>query len=256
MRGVVSLFFLIALVYADCKPYKNFFYDEERGWFWKENCPEKEKKEDTDKEKAFRVVIPWDKLDEMSPDEIKELQRKAEAIAIMHPTYENVREYKKLLLWIANKAREFAKMSYLVSMTDPEIASWLAQRPGTPYARRAYFKVKWNKVNEILERFKDKAGLVIFEREGCPYCEKQKVIADLFSERHGWTVKFVDVYEKPVAAQRLNVQMVPDIFLVLNKEGRPIWQRIATGLQTLSQLERSVVWGLYLLGEVKEDEVF
>jgi len=257
MEKLISLLLLTGLVWGACIPTKDFFNDRERGWFWKEVCVEKKGKKKKEKKKlSTKVVIPWDKLDKMSPNEIKKLVKKAESIAIMHPTYENVREYKKLLLWIAKKAREYAKVDYLVSMTDPEIASWLANRPYTPFARRAYFKVRKKKIDEILGRYKEKAGLVIFKKEGCLYCERQRFIVKLFKQKYGWEVKWVDVYEAPNAVRKLEVSAVPDIFLVLNKDGKAIWQRIATGLQTLNKLTEQIVWGLYVLGEVKDEELF
>lgn len=257
MGRLISFLLIASFVWASCKPTKNFFEDRERGWFWKEVCTQEvKKKEKKEKKLPKKVIIPWSKLNDMSPDEIKKLVKEAESIAIMHPTYENVREYKRLLLWIANKAREYAKVDYLVSMTDPEIASWLAERPYTPYARRAYFKAKEKKVDEILRKYKDKAGLVIFKKEGCPYCERQKFVIKLFKQKYHWEVKWVDVYEAPNAVEKLQVNSVPDIFLVLNKNGKPVWQRIATGLQTLDKLKKQIVWGLYVLGEVKDEELF
>jgi len=256
MRGLISLCLLTGIVWGMCQDSGDFFNERERGWFWKEVCVEKEKEDKKEEKPPTKVVVPWHKLDEMSPDEVKELVEKAKSIAIMHPTYENVREYKKLLLWIAQKAKEYAKVDYLVSMTDPEIASWLADRPHTPYARKAHLKVKKQRIEEILKRYKDKAGLVVFKKEGCPYCERQKPIVKLFQERYGWEVKWVDVSEFPNTATKLQVRAVPDIFLVLNRDGKAMWQRIGTGLQTLGRLTEGVIWGLHILGEVSDEELF
>ena len=261
MKRLISFLLLTSLGFAVCSPTKNFFHERERGWFWKEVCKEETQEEHKEEKKeeplklGTEVKIPWDKIETMHPDEIRKIQKEAQAIAIMHPTYENVKEYKKLMMWISEKSREYAKMDYLVSKTESQISSYLAERPSAPWARRAYFKTKFKNMEEIIAKYKDKAGLVIFETATCPYCKRQKPIIKRFTEKYGWEVKWVEITERPVAARRLQVNTVPDIFLVLNREGKAVWQRIATGLQTLSSLEKQIIWGLYNLKEVSDEDL-
>jgi len=91
-------------------------------------------------------------------------------------------------------------------------------------------------------------------QQGCGYCTKQMPILDMFRRKTGMHYRVVDMHRLPAVVAKLGVSRTPDIFLVLKKEGRAHWQRIASGLNTEKELEDAVVFGLYALREIESME--
>jgi len=241
---IVLLGFLFAYGSDPCKR-EWFFTDKEKGWFWKNVCIEKkERKEEKKKEGEKVVKIPWDRLDEMTPSQIRKLRDKVLEIAVMNPTYENVKEYKRLELYIVKKADRFQRVAQLVAMTDPEIASYGGMIPSETPSRVVYAKEKRARILKKLSQYRNRAGLLIAVRKTCPYCRVLKeVIAMYFIPRTGWSVKYVDIDENPGFAYNMNVYAVPDIFLAVMDE-KPFVLRIATGSVSYGELIERIYMGL------------
>jgi len=223
---------------------KWFFSDREKGWFWKNLCVKK-KEEERDKEKKDNeAAVPWEKLDEMMPSELKKLREKVLETAVKNPTYGNVLALKKLELYMLKKAEDFRKMWALVTISDPEVASYVSAHPTAEPARRVYLLTKEEEVKEKLESYKNRAGLLIAVRKTCPYChELDRMIRTFFIPRTGWSVQYIDIDEKPGFARNMNVYAVPDIFLAVMGE-KPFVVRIATGYVTYSELIERILMGL------------
>jgi len=260
MSGYInSMFTIIILAFIGfsfgdiCKPLKAWYEDRERGWFWGEWCDRKDENKEDKKEKKKVVRVPWDKLEEMNWREIQKLVEEVRGQAVMNPTYENVREWKRLVLWMTRKGMEFMKMDRMVTLTSGDV--YVVNR-GSPYYNRARIKRKEEKINEVLRRFKGRAGLVVFVDPACGYCKLYEPIVLSFKEETGWDVMFVNVRERPGAATRLGVGAVPDTFLVLRKGRDYVWQRVGTGAFTLDVLKESVVIALSVMKEVDYEEVF
>ena len=253
----VGVLLLFGIAFGDlCKPLGKWYEDRERGWFWGEWCEKvkEEKKEEKKEEEKGKVVrVPWDKLDQMDWKEVRKLVEEVRGQAVMNPTYENVREWKRLVLWMARKGMEFMKMDRLVTVTSGDV--YMVSR-GSPYYNRERIRYVSRKVDEVLARFRGRAGLVVFTDPMCGYCQLYRPIVMRFKEETGWDVMFVDVREAPVAAMRLGVTTVPDTFVVLKKNGDYLWQRAGTGAFTLDVLKRNVVIALVTLKEVSYEEVF
>lgn len=251
MRLVLSLL-LAGLVFADECKVENFFKDRERGFFWKRVCLEKEeekkdkkeKKEKKEEKKELVVRIPWNELDKMKPSEIRKIAEEAREIAIANPTYENVREYYRFQVWMLKKASKFQEMAYLVAMTDPYVASYAGMIPNDFLGRTAYLSSEWQKKYNKVVAYRDRAGLLVAVKKGCPYCEVFKQVLEMhFIPQTGWAVKFVDVDENPNFARNLQIFGVPDTFLVV-KGDKPFILRIATGPLSYEALVERVYWGL------------
>ena len=243
------LFLLAGAVFGGICEVKYFFKDRERGWFWKNLCIEKEGMEkETKKEnkEKFVVHIPWDKLDKMKPSEIKKLREEALEIAVANPTYENVKEYYKLQVWILKKSEKFQKMASLVVMTDPEVASFAGMIADTKPSRVAYLSAEWERMYKKVLSYKNRAGLLVAVKKECPYCKAFKDMADAyFIPRTGWSIKYVDIGENPVFATNLQVYAVPDIFLAVMGE-KPFVLRIATGFVSYETLIERIYMGLVI----------
>jgi len=249
------LILLVSIVFAQECRVENFFRDRERGWFWRNVClEEKEKKE---KEEPLAVKIPWDRLEGMKPSEIKELRDKALEVAVANPTYENVREFYRLQIWMLKKAEEFQDMVQLVTMTDPELASFSGMIPSTTPSRIAYFDARQEKVMRKIFSYRDRAGLLVAVKEGCIYCGAfMRVLEEYFIPGTGWSVRYIDIDRNPGFAVNMRVYAVPDVFLAVMGE-KPFVLRIATGFVTYDVLLERIYRGLeiYEQGGLSHEKV-
>jgi conjugal transfer pilus assembly protein TraF len=270
---IITILTINSLVFADlCREPNKFFYDNGRGWFYGEYCePKKPKKQKeqpqvqvqakrdnntaikdmmknldiiTDKkptktdELKFltekEVKIPWDIIDKLDPDSVSKIETDARKIAISNPTYDNVREYMKLQKYITDKSTKYMEMFQLVSQTDPVIAAWGGSIESSKFARQTKFIALDNDQKRLLVKYaKEKAGLVMFYKEGCPYCAQEKNIFDMLHDDYGFEYEMISINQQPGMAQKFQVTVVPDMFIVFKgNNGQPIWRRIGIGLHT------------------------
>lgn len=254
--------FLSLSIAKECRPLKGFYSDRERGWFWKEACEErkenrakKEERKEEKREEGYKVLtkrevsIPWGIIDRLDPSEIARIEEESRKIAIMYPTMRNVLEYRKLLNYINSKSEKFAFQYFIAGKTTP------AKEQSVVYqgVRTTLAEVRDRKTKEVFERYRSKAGLVVVVQRDCPYCKAFKEVLDMFVKESKWQVKEVDSSSNPVLVERLGTETVPDIFLVLLRNGKYEWQRIGSGYMTLDDLINSVLLGFYLLGEIKDE---
>ncbi|MFN3263302.1 MAG: conjugal transfer protein TraF [Aquificaceae bacterium] len=263
---MVVLFLLLTLtsvvLSGECRKVENYWLDRERGWFWKEVCePKKEEKKEAKREEkkektlrelsSNRVVIPWDRIERLDPEEIAKLEQKSRKIAIMYPTEENVREYYKLQRFIVEKSRNFALQVGVVSRTMPA----MFQRPQYPVVRELQWEERQRKLSEVFSRFRNRAGIVVVSQKDCPYCQAFSPVLRAFAEDTLWQTREVYMEENPQLAVNLGTELTPDIFLVINRNGRNEWHRIGSGFMPLEELKRSVLFGLYRLGEIRDERL-
>ncbi len=252
--ALLILLLLFSLAHADlCKPPGKWYEDRERGWFFGEWCEKVKEKKEERKERRKVVRVPWDRIDRMDWREIRKLIEEVKGQAVMNPTYENVREWKRLQLWMTKKSMDFMRMDMLVTVTSGDV--YVVNR-GSPYYNRERIRYINSRVDEILMKYRGKAGLVVFVDPVCQYCRLYEPIVRDFRRETGWDVMFVNVRKMPEVAMRLGVSVVPDTFVVLRKGGEYLWQRAGTGAFTLNVLKRNVVMALWALREVSYEEVF
>lgn len=256
---------LSALMIQDgCRQTLDYYYgDRERGWFFGENpCVLKDSNkskniQDTSKKK-YKIIpkvvdIPWEIIDQIDPEQIAEMERESQKIALMYPTDQNVKQHRLLQKYVVKKAVLYAKAGDRLGRADTELAAWRAEIPLTTFARTAKGKETYERSNQVLKEYSTKSGLVVITQQGCGYCEKQIPILNLLKEETGFTYKEVDMSQAPQAVMTLGVAKTPDIFLVLNKNGKAQWQRVASGLNTLGEIKQAILMGLYTLGELKDE---
>lgn len=252
---------LVSLSFSqECKPVRDYYQDRERGWFWREVCVKEEKKKEEKKKEERKteyktipnkVRIPWDKIDQLDPEEIAKLEKESRKIAIMYPTEENVREYYRLQRYILTKSREFAVQIGAVSRTEPA----LFQRPQYPVVREIWYEEKQKKMQEVFTFYRNKAGIVAIGQRDCPYCIAFEPVLREFGGETGWQVRMVYMEDNPQLAINLGTQLTPDIFLVVNTGSGNRWERIGSGFMPLDELKKSVLFGLYRLGELKDESL-
>lgn len=270
MKQYYTFFLLMAifaaLLQGECKQPKQFWQDRERGWFYKDYCepvqdanttkPANQSKSEPTKLKHLskQVSIPWNKLDDMHPDDLKALNDEATNIAFMYPTKENLKSFRMYQKWYTDKADRFAKLAGYERRSDPELASWAAEVPTSGIARGVEISEGLREKAQIINSFANVAGIVVVTQQGCGYCERQMPLLEKLKQETGMSYKEVDKDNRPMVAAKLGVATTPDIFLVVTRNGQPKWQRIGSGLLTFNELKQAVLFGLYALGELKDDK--
>ena len=168
----------------------------------------------------------------------------------MYPTDENIIAYNRLHKWITNKSRVFMERTIQVQRENPVMFKEKMLRATSEFNRRAVMEARDDMKMFYLSKYRDTAKLVIYVRQGCSFCEKQLPIMQAFSQSYGWDILVRDVEKEAQESILLNVELTPDIFLMLkNSSGDISYQRIATGLTTLIGLEDAVLDGLKYQGE-------
>ncbi|TDA67320.1 hypothetical protein E0765_03610 [Sulfuricurvum sp. IAE1] len=251
-----------------CKPHsENFYGDSERGWFYSEApCTKKDentsvaKTPTTNTNKKYKLIpkvveVPWDIIDQIDPEQIAEMERDAQKTALMYPTDHNVKQHRLLHKYVVKKSVAYAKAGDRLGRADTELAAWRSEIPLSAFARTASLKQAGDKNNETLRKYSSMAGIVVITQRGCGYCEKQIPILEMLREQTGFTYKEVDMAQAPTAVINLGVATTPDMFLVLNKNGVPRWHRVASGLNTLSEIKQAILIGLHSLGEIKDNTI-
>lgn len=241
-----------------CDDSTEYYVDSERGWYFREVCKEIPKDNESS-EKSFIALqkdfkIPWDKLDEMDPSEIDQLHNIALKIAVQNPDDpEKVIEHKKLLKWIVTRAIDYQTTHDQVVRTNTELSKWASARPTSSIGRKELILKKRLLREKYLEDYRNQAGLAIITQPRCSACKAQKPILKRFSERTGWSYAEFNIYSIPASVKKLGVSTTPDIFLIFNDNGKALWQRIASGMQTELQIEEAIMFGLNNLGLIKEN---
>lgn len=251
-----------------CKPHsENFYGDSERGWFYSEApCTKKDdntsapKVSTTNTNKKYRLIpkvveVPWDIIDQIDPEQIAEMERDAQKTALMYPTDHNVKQHRLLHKYVVKKSVAYAKAGDRLGRADTELAAWRAEIPNSVYKRDIKTRENHSKGEDTLRKFSSRAGLVVITQKGCGYCEKQMPILNMLKEETGFSYKEVDMGQAPRAVMTLGVAKTPDIFLVLNKNGKANWQRVASGLNTYDEIKKAILIGLYSLGEIKDESL-
>lgn len=235
-----------------------------RGWFWGQKICEPVKDNETDKvadtdkkelNSEWKILpktanIPWEILDRLDPDEIaNKIEPEAKKVSVMYPTDENIMAYRKLSNWILTKASFYTKRDVQVKTENPMLVPGALSAPTSEYKIRAVRYEREQGKKQILYDYRDRARIVVYMREGCSFCIRQRPILESFAHEYGWSIMERDINANLDESIRFNIEVTPDMFLLLNSSNGIQYQRIATGLTTLPDLVNAVINGLKYLGE-------
>lgn len=234
-----------------------------RGWFWgekicepvKDNETETSNIENRENQERWKILpktadIPWEILDTLDPDEIaNKIEPEAKKVAVMYPTEANIIAYRKLSRWIMLKAKSYTMKDTQVRTENPSIAPEMVMANTSEFKRRFNYAEDEKRRIGYLNDYKERAKIVVYTRVGCSYCTAQKPILEKFTQKYGWQIMERSLEDNLDEQIKFNIEYTPDIFLLLNTPQGIKYQRIATGLTTLQDLEKQVVFGLEYLGE-------
>ena len=291
-----GLLFLFMLVFPVSSFGGGFFgSDKETGWFWKKEGQESQEKREKAKKREKRaqkfvhaeikqpkelknkdaellaslpVKLTEKDLEKLTPAQIGELYSLYVERALYKP---NVADYENILL-IQNYAMR-KSVAYTVALQKVlrEHPEWnpAVSHPPSTFGRHVDFLAKEERISQMLQRWKDRAGLYFFFQEGCTFCEAQAPILKRFQRFSGWKVLAISTIggclnEFPDCtqdygrlAEKLGVPVFPAIFLVIPdfKDGKPLIQPVSYGLITLDSLKRTVYEILYTIENGHPPEV-
>ena len=98
-------------------------------------------------------------------------------------------------------------------------------------------------------------ALIVFEQQGCHYCEAQRPIIERFQVIHGWTVKYLDINEYRNMADKYSIEVTPSVLMVSKTSNKAI--QISSGVVSLAELQRNITRAIkYLEGKNRPEQWF
>lgn len=158
----------------------------------------------------------------------------------------NMQMYNK---WLAERAVEASRIGEFNLVQDPSLSSHV-KRPTNAFGLSALMSLRENTTEAVIEDITAKGGMLVwFTRSDCLFCHKQKGILNIFSKQYDLPIRnaslngecFLDVDPQCLtapltleAAKKLNVQIVPSIFIFIPEDDTYI--RISNGLEAVNVL--------------------
>ena len=208
--------------------------------------PEAQKEQDT------IVNYNYEQLWALHPDIFaKELDRRMK-LAIQFPTIENVYDYLEVQDVAKRKSVAFAGAMGYVSQLSPQFSgenNYPINVPGQKVLRNEMMSDD----QEFLKSVKEDFALLVFMSEGCPYCDAQEPILDMFYASHGWNIKKLNIKEYPDIAEKYSITLTPSIIVVSRKTQKAI--PLTSGIVTLPELRDRLIRSVRMLnGEIVPEQ--
>lgn len=208
--------------------------------------PEAEKEQDT------IVNYNYEQLWALHPDIFaKELDRRMK-LAIQFPTIENVYDYLEVQDVAKRKSVAFAGAMGYVSQLSPQFSgenNYPINVPGQKVLRNEMMSDD----QEFLKSVKEDFALLVFMSEGCPYCDAQEPILDMFYASHGWNIKKLNIKEYPDIAEKYSITLTPSIIVVSRETQKAI--PLTSGIVTLPELRDRLIRSVRMLnGEIVPEQ--
>lgn len=218
----------------------------QKGWYWYE--VEKERKEEPAELYSPQPLDaggdPW----EMPVEEFRELLEKTKNDAVAKPTVENMLNYIELQDVARRKALAFANVYQLVMQKNPEFTTASTNPTAVP-GIDALHALKSEEVESEIYAAQNDFALVYFHKPDCQFCRAQNGILQYFTDKYGWSIKAVNLYDDPDPAYRFNVTTVPYILTVYKATGE--YMPVTVGVASLTELEQKLYRAIrYLRGDV------
>lgn len=247
---------IIPCFFLACHSLKATFYDRKaEGWHWYEDrcqhCSEavlqkdnSQPLDDRRKENKNKAETPQD--DPISQLEVfkREVER-LKALAVLTPTFANVKAYMEIQKKLTDQATKFAKMWVEVVYQTPRL-DYTLNHPTSQAARHVYLDKKREHLEKDIRALSKTYGLFFFYSSKCAYCKAFAPIVKSFSQKYGWDVlaisldgtflpEFPDSQTDNGSAKALRVPFVPVLLAVEPKSGKVI--PLSYGMSTHDHIE-------------------
>lgn len=175
----------------------------------------------------------------------KKSVERLKAIAVLNPTYHNVKAYMEIQKVLMERSTRFAEKWMEVVFTAPSL-DYTLHHPTSQAARHVYLDEQHREMKAEIGKLSRTHGLFFFYRGDCPYSRQFASIVKSFSAKHHWEVlpisldgailpEFPEARMDNGASRALGVSSVPTLLAVEPKSGKVI--PLSRGMSTHDQIE-------------------
>ncbi|MGB3209304.1 MAG: conjugal transfer protein TraF, partial [Desulforhopalus sp.] len=237
----------------------NFYQDTKHGWFWYENPPQKPDEPENKPVPAVKPgIIPSldnytiDDLWNLHPDDFQQLLNNLQKKAVQTPDEQNIMEYLTMQDIARRKALAYTNATMYVTQKYGDLFNVNQVYPTAGPGITARVQMQLTEISQTINRAGSNHALLFFVSPGCGFCEQQAQILAYFVDKYGWQIKTVDTSTDVGAATRFNITTFPTLLLI--KKGQDDYMTVASGVITLTELERKLYRAIrYLQGDTKGD---
>ncbi|MEM3830362.1 MAG: conjugal transfer protein TraF, partial [Conexivisphaerales archaeon] len=241
--------------------YQNYFNSSNWGWFYNAKCLSIPLKEFEQKKKEVQTVqnstVPQKKLSDqeiiklatnpyylnhLSASEFKKMYDHVTDIAVMQPTKKNIAAYMYMTNFIRVKSLIFSHAVVAYTMENPKY-NMIKKIGETSWSYNNYNQDQSAKQKKLLADHEKNLGLIVFIKNGCPYCEKQLPVLSWFQSDYHIDViavssntcpqntSGIQCMVNPGAFKAYNIQYEPTMVLVIKQpDGSPKFEPVGVGL--------------------------
>lgn len=246
---------IVILILCSSMAFANFYKNNLEGWFAYKDANLTEKLEDNNTKKDTTkfpagkkpkkiVEIPED-LEEISAKEFEALITEAKEISTMNPTKDNVRKFIILQNFVQQKADALTSTWGEVMLENPEldISVNIAK---TSFAKSAMGEASKTEKKAFFSKFSKYMTVVMFydgnKRE---VTTKQDDVMNFISYDYSEIKQLkIDINNKKAnelfARLKISEERLPDIWLIIDFDGKQAWKRVAIGLSTQDKIMNKI----------------
>ncbi|HQS93103.1 MAG TPA: type-F conjugative transfer system pilin assembly protein TraF [Alphaproteobacteria bacterium] len=235
----------MCFLFPICSVYAAYEDHHAEGWHWYEEIRHQEVAD----EKAHEKLGSQNQKPHSDP--IKTLQnfkKKVEdlkAIAVMQPTFSNVRAYMEIQKILLERSSRFAQKWIEVVYLRPEL-DYTLKHPISQVGRHVVAEDQKKQMEDNIRALSQTHGLFFFFSSKCGYCKAFAPIVKSFSKKYGWQVlaismdgttlpEFPKAQNDNGSASSLGIKTLPTLLAVEPKSGQVI--PLSYGLSTHDQIE-------------------
>jgi conjugal transfer pilus assembly protein TraF len=208
------------------------------GWHWYEEF--KQKQETPSTQAATPVLNPVKEL-QVFKKKVEELK----AIAVMNPTFKNVRAYMEIQKILLERSSRFSQKWLEVVYQTPAL-DYTLKHPVSQVGRHIYADTQKKQMEIQIKALSKTHGLFFFFSSKCGYCKAFAPIVKGFSQKYGWQVlaismdgsrlpEFPEAQNDNGIARNIGIQALPALMAVNPQSGQVI--PLSYGLSTHDQIE-------------------
>ncbi|MCK9473366.1 conjugal transfer protein TraF [Sulfurimonas sp.] len=230
--------------------FANFYKNELEGWFAYKDVnlttidDNSTKNFPREKKNKKAVEIPKN-LNDLSAKEFEALITEAKEISTMHPTKSNVKKFIMLQNFVQEKADALTKVWGEVMLENPEldISVNIAK---TSFAKNAFSQADKAEREKLFKNFSKYMILVMFyDSEKKEVSTKQDSVMNFISYNYPKIKQLkIDIHNERgndiFKNLKISQERLPDIWLMIDANGRQIWKRAAIGLSTQDKIMNKV----------------
>lgn len=160
-------------------------------------------------------------------EDLRQLLKDKEDLAVMHPTEENIKEYLEVWKVSQEKASFFADQWQRVVWKNPHL-DYSINHPTTAMGLSVANQQQQQARSDTMQALAQKHGIIFFFRSDCPYCHAVSRVLKVMEGQYGMDViaasldggalpEYPNFKDGRNLAQKWQIQVVPALFIA-NKQ--------------------------------------